>query len=344
MRLHLRTLIVLALGAGLLGLFLYNVDVRGVAREIVHASPWWLAVCLLSMVLNLAIRAWRWQYLLEPLGGASFGSAFRATAVGFAASSILPARAGEVIRPYFLAQHEKMSATEAFATVILERVLDTLTVLLLLAVNVLLSRPAITSENAVAFEAVQWAGATAAAGSLGVLVVLFVLAGHPARLRDAFARLERVLPSRLAGLLARVAEKFATGLGAIRRPRRLMVALLLSAPLWLSIALGIWTASVAFHLDVSFMGSFLIVAMLVVGVAVPTPGAVGGFHAAFKYAATTFFGAADDAAVGAAIVLHAITIGTQLALGLFFAAQAGLNVAGIKELADRADRSTEPMR
>lgn len=344
MRPHLRTLIVLALGAGLLGLFLYNVDVRGVAREIANASPVWLAVCLLSMVLNLVIRAWRWQYLLEPLGGASFGNAFRATAVGFAASSILPARAGEVIRPYFLARHEKMSATEAFATVILERVLDTLTVLLLLAVHVLLSRPSITSENAVAFEAVKWAGATAAAGSLGVLVVLFVLAGNPARLRDAFARLEQVLPSRLAGLLARVAEKFATGLSAVRRPRRLIVALFLSVPLWLSIALGIWTAAVAFHLDVSFMGSFLIVAMLVVGVAVPTPGAVGGFHAAFKYAATAFFGAADDAAVGAAIVLHAITMGTQLALGLFFAAQAGLNVAGIKELADQADRSPELTR
>ena len=92
------------------------------------------------------------------------------------------------------------------------------------------------------------------------------------------------------------------------------------------------------------MGSFLVVAMLVVGVAVPTPGAVGGFHAAFKFAVTTFFGASDDAGVGAAIVLHAITIGTQLVLGLFFAAQAGLNVAGIKQLADQADRSPELTR
>ena len=55
-----------------------------------------------------------------------------------------------------------------------------------------------------------------------------------------------------------------------------------------------------------FTGSFLIMALLVVGVAVPTPGAVGGFHAAFRLGATTFFGAPDDAAVGAAIVLHAV--------------------------------------
>jgi glycosyltransferase 2 family protein len=337
MRSHLRTLIVLALAAALLGLVLYNVDLSGVAREIAHARYDWLTLSLLTMFANLVIRAWRWQYLLEPLGPTSFGNAFRATAVGFAATSILPARAGEVIRPYFLARHERMSATAAFATVILERVLDMLTVLVLLAAYVFFFRPELAATNAVAFEAVKWAGATAAVAAMAALVVFFVLAGDPARLGKTLSRLEQVLPSTLAGLLARVAEKFATGLGVVRRPSRLLVALILSLPLWLSIATGIWTAARAFHLAIPFTGSFLVVALLVVGVAVPTPGAVGGFHEAFKIAATTFFGASDDAAVGAAIVLHALTIGPNLLLGLFFAAQAGLNISVMKQLADQPD-------
>jgi len=245
MRSHLRTLIVLALAAALLGLVLYNVDLRGVAREIVHARFDWLTVSLLTMFLNLVIRAWRWQYLLEPLGPTSFGNAFRATAVGFAATSVLPARAGEVIRPYFLARHERMSATSAFATVILERVLDMLTVLVLLAAYVFFFRPELEPTNVVAFEAVKWTGGIAAVSAIGALAVFFVLAGNPARLGQTLSRLEQVLPSSLAGLLARVAEKFATGLGAVRRPGRLFVALILSLPLWLSIALGIWTAAVS---------------------------------------------------------------------------------------------------
>jgi uncharacterized protein (TIRG00374 family) len=337
MRSHLRTLIVVALAAALLGLVLYNVDLAGVGREIVHARFDWLVLSLATMFANLAIRAWRWQYLLEPLGSTSFGNAFRATAVGFAATSILPARAGEVIRPYFLARHERLSATSAFATVILERVLDMLTVLVLLASYVFFFRPELATTDSVAFEAVKWAGGTAAAAALAALVVFFVLAGDPARLGRTLSRLERVLPSALAGLLARVAEKFAAGLGAIRRPGRLLVALMLSVPLWLSIALGTWAVSVAFHLAIPFTGSFLVVALLVVGVAVPTPGAVGGFHAAYKFAATAFFGAPDDAAVGAAIVLHALTIGPTLILGLFFAAQAGLDIAVMKKLADQPD-------
>ena len=180
-------------------------------------------------------------------------------------------------------------------------------------------------------------GLTAAAGSVFALAVLFLLAGNPARLASSLARLESVLPSKLAGLLARVAEKFATGLGAIRDPGRLAVSLVLSIPLWMSIAVGIWAVSLAFHLSIPFGGSFLIIALLVVGLAVPTPGAVGGFHAMFRLGATTFFGAPDDAAVGAAIVLHLFSVGPTLLLGLLFAAQEGLNVSGMRSLADRAD-------
>lgn len=337
MRSYLRTLIVFFLALALVAGVLYNVDLRGVGRQIVQARPDWLAFALATMLVNLSLRAWRWQYLLEPLGRPSFANAFRATAVGFAASAILPARAGEVIRPYFLARRERISATGAFASVILERVLDMLAVLALLAVYVFFLQGAVTADHAVAFEAVKWAAGTAAVAAIAALVVLFALAGNPARLAGALSRLERVLPSRLAGALARIAEQFATGLGVIRRPGRLFVALVLSFPLWLSIAAGIWAVAVAFRLAIPFAGSFLIVALLAVGVAVPTPGAVGGFHAAFKVGATTFFGASDDAAVGAAIVLHAMTIIPSLVLGLLFAAQEGLNLSGMKDLAEQRE-------
>jgi|SRR5947207_985634 len=103
MRSPIRTAIVLAVAAALVVVFLRNVPLRDVGRAIVHAQISWLGISLVTAILSLVIRALRWQYLLEPLGRASFANAFRATAVGFAASSILPARAGEVIRPYFLA-------------------------------------------------------------------------------------------------------------------------------------------------------------------------------------------------------------------------------------------------
>ncbi len=342
MRSHVRTVIVLALVAALLVWFFYSVDLRGVVREIVHARPGWLVLALATMFVNLAIRAWRWQYLLEPLGTPSFANAFRATVVGFAASAVLPARAGEVIRPYFLSRRERVSATGAFATVILERVLDMLTVVALLASYLVFSGPQLTETNALWYQAVKWSGGSAAVAGIIAMIVMFVLARDPARLGVTLQRLERVLPSKLAGLLAKVAERFASGLAIVRQPGRLIVALALSLPLWLSIAAGIWAVSVAFHLSVSFPGSFLVIAFLVIGVAVPTPGAVGGFHAMYKLAATTFFGAGEDGAVGAAIVLHLMTVVPPLLMGLLFAAEEGLNLAGMRQLADQTQTQPDP--
>jgi len=295
------------------------------------------------MFVNLSIRALRWKYLLEPLAPTTFASAFRATAVGFAASAVLPARAGEVIRPYFLArqapidQQGRMTATGAFATIILERLLDVVTVLMLLASLVFVFGKDLAGVNPTGFALVKWAGASAAIVSITALVVLFLLAGDPERLGRTLARLEKVLPSRLAGLLAAVAEKFARGLGAIRRPGRLLAALAWSLPLWLCIALGIWSMAMAFSFAIPFTGSFLMIALLTLGVAVPTPGAVGGFHEAFRVGATVFYGAPDAAAVGAAIVLHLFTIGPALLLGLFFAAQEGLNMGSMQQLANQPE-------
>jgi hypothetical protein len=340
MRSHARTIIVVALAAALVVLFLHNVDLWGVAAAIVRARPQWLMLTLATTLASLAIRSLRWRYLLEPLGRVSFASSFRATAVGFAATGVLPARAGEVIRPYFLARHEHMSATGAFATIILERLLDVVTVLILLASYVFVFGRDLGAANPTVFLAVKWAGVTAGLGALIALAVLFVVAGDPARLGRLFARLEQVLPSTLAGLIARVAEKFATGLAAIRRPGRLLVALAWSFPLWLAIGLGIFAVGRAFNLAVPFTGSFLMIALLVIGVTVPTPGAVGGFHEAFRIGATMFYGAPDDAAVGAAIMLHLLSIGPSLLLGLMFAAQEGLNLNAVRRLAEAEQRQS----
>jgi uncharacterized protein (TIRG00374 family) len=344
MRSHVRTIVVLAIALALIALFFYNVNLWGVLAAITRARPAWLALSLSTMFVNLAIRALRWKFLLEPLGSTTFASAFRATAVGFAASAVLPARAGEVIRPYFLArqaprdQHGRMTATGAFATIILERLLDTVTVLILLASFVFVFGKDLAGVNPTGFALVTWAGASAAVVSTGALIVLFLLAGDPERLGRAMTRLEQVLPSKLAGMIAKIAEKFARGLGAIRRPSRVLAALAWSFPLWLSICLGIWSMAMAFQLAIPFTGSFLLLGLLTLGVAVPTPGAVGGFHEAFRVGATMFYGAPDDAAVGAAIVLHLFSIGPSLILGLLFAAREGLNLGSMQRLADQAEQ------
>jgi uncharacterized membrane protein YbhN (UPF0104 family) len=339
MRSHVRTIVVLAIALALVVLFLSNVNLWGVLAAIARARPEWLALSLLTTFANLAIRALRWKYLLEPLGPTTFASAFRATAVGFAASAVLPARAGEVIRPYFLArqaprdQQGRMTATGAFATIILERLLDIVTVLALLASFVFVFGKDLAGVNPTGFALVSGPGRAALVSSScqGSCWRAIRTAGP----RHDAARAGAAVDA--GGHDRENRREVRPRPGATRRPGVPGRAGVVAAA-WLCIALGIWSMAMAFSLAIPFTGSFLMIALLTLGVAVPTPGAVGGFHEAFRVGATAFYGAPDEAAVGAAIVLHLFSIGPSLLLGLLFAAREGLNIGTMQRLADQAEQ------
>ena len=335
MRTRIRAVLILICTLALLAFFFRDANFAEVWAETRRANPWLLLLAVLITGVTYALRAWRWQSLLAPIGPTHFGNAFRTTVIGFAASFFLPARAGEVIRPYLLAKKEGLNPAAAFATVILERLLDTATVLLLFAFFVFTVSSGVLLGDAAQLAHVKFWGGVAAAAAVAGLLVLFVLAGHPERLGRAAGRIERVLPARLARILAQFVESFAQGLAVMRQPARLMIALAQSFPLWLSLAAGIWLTSLAFHITFPYPGSFLVMTVLVVGVAVPTPGAIGGFHVAYQIAVQTFFGAPPDRASGAAIVLHAISFLPVSFLGVIFMAREGLTLQRAQELAKR---------
>src|SRR5438874_4458007 len=107
MRSRLRAVLILLLTVGLLAYFLRNADMAGVWTETRRARAGLLVLAIGATVLTYVLRAFRWQYLLAPIGHARFSTAFETTTIGFAASFLLPARAGEVLRPYLLARRER---------------------------------------------------------------------------------------------------------------------------------------------------------------------------------------------------------------------------------------------
>jgi len=143
-------------------------------------------------------------------------------------------------------------------------------------------------------------------------------------------------------LLEHFVRMFAEGLKVMRSPAQLALAAAWSIPLWLSIALGIYLTTRAFDLTMSFVGSFIVVGYLTVGVAVPTPGGAGSFHYFYKLALTQFFGAADSPAGAAAIVLHGVSFVPVTILGLFYLWQDGLTLGRLRNMkaeATDAERS-----
>lgn len=330
-------LAVSALALGLVAIFLRNADLGRVVEAVRAARPDLLILALVLTMTTYVIRTERWQYLLEPLGPTRFAVVFRTTVIGFAASSVLPVRAGELLRPYLLARREGLSVTATLATILVERVLDLIAILLMLALYLVAFDPGMAARDSGLYAAIRLGGLAMAPVAVVSLVVMFVLAGHPDWLRTFVDRAATVLPARVAGALDRVVRLFASGLAVMRRPARVAASLAWSVVLWLVICAETWAVARAFHIDMPFAGSWLMLALLVVGVAVPTPGAVGAFHEAFRLGATAFFGADNDAAVGAAVVLHVTSFVPVTILGLWFAVRDGLNLHRIKQVTDGSE-------
>ncbi len=329
---HARTLLVSLLAAVVFAWFLSHANLGEVWGQARQARLDLLVASFVAVALTYVIRAWRWRYLLNPIGPTRFRTAFRTTVIGFAALGVLPARAGDVLRPYLLARQEGLSVSATIATILLERVLDLVAVLVLLAVYVWwIADPSAIPAGLV--RPIEISSAAAAALAIGLMAAMWVLATHPERIGGVVLAAGRVLPQTLAERLSRLACTFSGGFAAARDPRGLAAAVAWSFPLWLAIAGEVWLVTVAFDIPMPFTGTFLVQALLVIGVAAPTPGAVGTYHEAYRIGVTTFFGAAEDAAVAAAIVTHAISYVPVVATGMLFMIQDGLSFGRLKELA-----------
>src|SRR5947207_6308703 len=275
----IRTALVTLLAIALFAWFLSRANLSAVANEIAHARIGLIVWSVIIAAVMPIVRAIRWRYLLDPIGPTRFGPVLKATIVGFAALALLPARAGDVIRPYLVARSEGLSAASVFATVVMERALDLIVVLTLMASFVwLFDGRAILPASLVA--GIQASATLAAAAVVALLAVMWTLATHPERVQRLVARIDRVLPHLVAHTLAGLARTFSEGFAVAREPRDLAIAFVWSFPLWVSIAFQAWLITRAFSLLIPIPASFLIQGMLVIGVAVPTPGAVGGVHEA----------------------------------------------------------------
>jgi uncharacterized protein (TIRG00374 family) len=116
------------LALGLLVLFFRGVDLTALRAAFRSADPRFLAGVVAATLVTYAVRAWRWGYLLAPLARVPFMRLFSVTLVGFMSGLIVP-RAGEVVRPYLIARHHALATSAAFASIILERLVDLITVL-----------------------------------------------------------------------------------------------------------------------------------------------------------------------------------------------------------------------
>ena len=340
MRRHFRTVVVGLIGAGLMAFVLRGADLGRVADAVRSARLDLIGLAVLAMVATYLARAVRWCYLLEPLGRVHLGVALRATVMGFAATAVLPGRVGEILRPYLLARREQLSVSAAIGTVVLERLLDLAVILAIFGLAVVLFEPQPGVEHSGLLAGLYGGAAVAAGFALATLGLACAAATSPAAVGRGVARVTSILPGGLSQRLAQLSHRFSEGLGVMRRPGPLVWATVWTVVVWVSITAGLWLVSVAFGIAMSPAGAGVVLVLVVLGVAVPTPAGVGGYHAAFQVGTTVLFAATAENAVGAGLVAHAVSFVPVTVAGVILMAREGVHLTGIGRLVDAAGGGT----
>jgi uncharacterized protein (TIRG00374 family) len=272
-----------------------------------------------------------------------FADLFSATIVGFASGLLVP-RAGELLRPWLVSKRYPIPVSAGFATIILERLVDLITVLALFALYLfVLPTPAAQVESRLT-DVLKLGGAATGVAAAGVLAFLLALHANAEKVVRASERLLSRAPRWLAEPLGRVLHSFSDGLAVLRAPFPHLARIgLQSLLVWLLIALSFYLNHLAFRIDLPFHATFLLIAFLVVGVAIPTPGNLGGFHAFYLIALNQVYGVDRATAVAAGIVGHALTNLPILVFGLALLGREGLSLGRVAEVA-RDEQSLQEVR
>ena len=254
-----------------LDLVFAQLNLKEVGGALAQARWWMLAPSVLALMVHLVFRIWRWQWLLKPMGDIPFAPAFRAGLIDIGGNMVLPARAGEFLRAYVIGRSTGISKTGAFATVVVERIFDGLTMLLILLALVIFG---------VRDAQLQKIGMVGAAFYVLALVGILLFM---ARRHWFEAIVSKVLPVALAEKVLALMAAFAGGLEALRDMKQLSMVTLLSLATWAFIPLSFYPILEAFdfHTQLPFFASVLMLPMLAFGLTIPgAPGGVGLFEGA----------------------------------------------------------------
>jgi uncharacterized protein (TIRG00374 family) len=334
-----RLLLGVVLAAALLVLVFWKVDwdeLRG-ALETARLGP--LLALSATTVAVYAFRAWRLGYLLAPLGTVRFADLFSATYVGFAAGLVIP-RAQEILRPWLISRRYPIPLSAGFASIVIERLVDLITVLILFALYLfVLPTPAQQTGGAL-MGVVKMAGAGTAVVAMVVLAVLLALHSHADRVLALLEKVLAFLPAWAAGPLRRIIKAFSDGLAVLRAPPGHLAAIFAqSFALWLLICVGFHFNHAAFGLDLPYRATFLLIAFLTVGVAIPTPGMVGGFHAFYLVTLHEMFGVDRATAAAAGLTAHAFSFLPILVIGLPLLWREGLSLGRVAAVTEEEGSS-----
>jgi uncharacterized protein (TIRG00374 family) len=308
--LKLKVVIGIVISAVFIYLTFRQVDLGEMFTAIKSANYLWLIPGLALMFLSHAIRAYRWRLFLEPIQVIKFHPLFSAVMVGYASNNIFPLRLGEFLRAFAIGRSQGISKTSAFATIIVERLIDLLSLLVLLAATVLFYP---LPDDIKKFGYLVFA---VTASIITLLVLLMQKTEATIRV------LQFVLPNKLFHMIHGMVRSFLSGFVVFKKAEHYLRILISSILIWGLYAAVVYTTFFAFDLpqryDLSIFSSVVVLVIVSIGIMIPSsPGFVGTYHW-FCMKSLALYGIPESEALSYAVISHALNTVPFTVVGLLY--------------------------
>ncbi len=307
----LKTLLPFVLGIGILWWMYRGTDWRDFMHCVSHEMHWgWMALSLVFGVLPQLFRAWRWRMALKPLGEQPRARVCAdAIFLSYASSLVVP-RIGEVARCGTLKKYDGVSFSKSLGTVLTERLVDSVMVILLTAVAVLSQLPVLLQFlRTTGMSLDQVLGRFTGTGYVVTALCAVAVLGFGYYL---FKNLSFFSKSR------EIARNIWTGIRSLRDVKNLPLYLFYSLGIWVGYFLHFYIAFFCFDFTcgINPVAAFLIFCVGTFAVLVPTPNGAGPWHFAVK-TMLILYGVAEPQAILFALVVHTIQTMEVVLLGAY---------------------------
>ncbi|MCC7159189.1 MAG: flippase-like domain-containing protein [Ignavibacteria bacterium] len=327
----------------LLALFMYlafrNVNLSELAAILKNTNYLYVFIGMsIGVLAGTALRAKRWGILLEPVKkDISFKNLFATTIIGYMLNNLFP-RSGEVVRPYILGKHENISRASAFATIIVERIIDTVMFLLMFGVALIYFKDRITNAIPQIGSAVI---ILSAAIFLMLVWILFMLI-KPEISLSIVKFFTKFLPAKLHEKVDNIFVSLLTGFEVLKKPSLFFRIAVYSFLIWISYLVSTYIPFYSFNILTAGGGTDvlhglwdanLLLVLINVAMFIPSPAATGPYHYICKVTLVNMFAVSEASARGYGTATHAMGFLLYLVLGIYYFIKYNYKLSDIKQQA-----------
>jgi len=292
-----------------------NLNIKNILGIISNGQYLWILPPLITYTAAFFFRSIRWMFLLLPVKKIHWKQLFSSLLMGFAANCIFPMRFGEFARAYIVGKKHNVSKSSALATIVLERIMDGVSILILLVI-------------AVPFLPVfpPWVKRT-----IFIAVILFIsvlISFSILIIKKHFVDILKKVPFiryELKEMLVHKIKKFITGFEVIKDIKNFLIVIFLSLCVWVCETVSIYFLVKIVGVNLSFFAIVFVLFVTIIGVMIPAaPGSLGTFEAAFVVG-MMFFKIPKETAFAAALISHAIGGLYVTSLGVYYFFKEGIS-------------------